>query len=200
MRFNLTPEMVEAFKQRQMRIALLIELEFALSTARFWTRRGTLSWQGVNWNGIVGTSSSRGSGSVITSISKMTETNEVKSTSVTFGLSGVPIENDGQNVLRLLTDYTQQGLNARIWISLFNLTTYALIADPAQFFQGQLDVPIIEPSADTFQLSITAVSKLDILQRRPGLRYNLESHQKLHPGDLGFEFTNRSAHQTDNFG
>lgn len=198
MRVNLTPEMITAFRQKRMRVALFVELEFALSTARFWSRRGSIEWQGVSWTGAVGSSQTRGS--VLTSISKMTETNEIKSTNVTFGLSGVPIENDGRNLLRLLTEYTQQGLGARIWIALFNLSTDALIADPSQFFQGQLDVPIIEPSAETFSMSITAVSKLDILQRRCGLRYNLESHQRSHPGDLGFEFTNRSLHQADNFG
>lgn len=200
MRLSLTSEAYSALKQRRLRVALLVELEFQLQTIRFWTRAGQLQWQGVTWYGSNGALPTPGAGTVLISIGKVTETNEIKSTAVAVGLSGMPIVNgDGKNMMRLCTEYAAQGNSARFWLALFNLNTNALIADPSQFYTGQLDVPIIEPSSDSFAITINVASRLDILQGHCGLRYNLESHQRDHPGDLGFEFTSRSLHQEDNF-
>jgi hypothetical protein len=191
-----TPQFLAAVKQRLVRGAWLVEIEFTTTTVRYITRVGSLVWQGITWSGMVGP----GQGSVIASISAIEETDEIKAAGITVGLSGVPvIAADGRNLLKLVESAVSQNGLLRIWTALFDLTTGALLADPNQDFEGRLSVPVIEVGPDTFTVSISAEGDMDTLKGRPGQRYNQETLNKYYPGDRGLEFVTRSVNQVDNF-
>lgn len=196
---NLTPEFYTALKQKQLRVALFIELEFALTVARFWTRLGTIEWQGVKWYGSVGPTQTNGS--IIMGMSKTSESADLETTSVSFKLAGVPIvDGSGRNILELVTDYIANGGTSKVWLALFNLTTGELIADPGQYFSGIIDIPALEATPTSFTITLSAVSRLTILQSHGGQRYDNETQRRYFPFDLGLEFAGRSVHQTDDFG
>lgn len=193
-----SPEFLTAARQRRVRLALLVALEYQLTTLRFWTRRGDLDWNGQVWRGVAGPA---GSSACLLDVTPIEQSSEGRAAGVRFTLSGVPlVAGDGTSLVRLVEEYARPGGLCEIHLALFNLSSGALIANPKAKWSGRLDVPVLEMSGATFTVMQAAESHLARLEDNSGLRYNDETQRRFFPGDRGLEFTTRSLHQVDNFG
>lgn len=162
---------------------LLFEGSFATGTVRAWSGIGDLSWNGQTW---VGTGT-------LLQISSVQENAETVASGATITLAGVPTE-----LISLALGSVRQGRDGKIYLGF--LSAGAVVADPVLVFEGKLDVPIIEEDGDTATIAIAYESRLIDLQKPRESRYTNEDHQRVYPGDLGFEFVPSLQEKTINWG
>jgi hypothetical protein len=151
---------------------LLFEGVFASGTLRLWSGIGDLSWNSYTWTGV---------GS-LASISSVTESAETSAQGITVSLSGIP-----SNLVSLFLGDVRQGSAGKVYLGFLD-SSNDVIDSPYMLFEGRLDVPAMEESAETAVISITYESRLIDLERPRESRYTDEDQQREFSGDLGFEF------------
>lgn len=149
-----------------------VELAFDSGTSRIWSGYGDITFGGNTYSG-VGT---------LGAISRIEETQEIASTGVRFGLSGIP-----SDILSVALSEPYQGRSAKIYLGVFD-ANYGVIADPFLCFDGRMDVMAINDDGDTSTITVTAEHRLIDLERPRLRRYTSEDQKALYSGDKGFDF------------
>lgn len=169
---DLTPGFIEQLEADVKSIAVFFEAEFASGTIRYWTGYGPIVWDGKTWSGV---------GTII-QISQITETSDVRADGLLFTLSGISDE-----IRSIVLQEVRQGKPGSIFIGFID-EFGDVVADPANAFEGRLDVPSVQDGGPTIAVSLSYETRLRDLERVRELRYTNESQQQLHPGDIGFEY------------
>jgi hypothetical protein len=163
---------------------MFVEIAFADNTLYFYSGVGSYVASGTPY-----TTTTFPYGTTFTGLgwlgklSAIPQINKVQAQSVTLALSGIP----SSLVLEAINQVRMTG-TATIWLGFLNISTGALIADPAQVFAGALDVPTLEDSGETCTIAITAENPLVSLNDAPNRRFDDLDQQIYAPGDLGFSF------------
>jgi hypothetical protein len=155
-----------------MRLALLVEMEFASGFLRLWSGLGPLTYSGREWTG-AGT---------LFGFDNIEETRAVVANGATIFLSGIPVD-----LVSACINDAQQGKIGRIYLAVMDANG-AVDGDAVELFVGRLDVPTINDEGANCTISISYESRMIDLTRPREWRYTQESQQVLHPGDLGFEY------------
>lgn len=125
------------------------------------------TWTGLGW---------------LAKVSNIPTTKKIQAQNVTLSLAGIPSELVSEAIGQVRVTGS-----ATIFLGWFT-SSWALISDPIQLFQGALDVPTLDDSGDTCTLNITCENTLISLQEAPGRQFDDMDQQIYAPGDLGFSF------------
>lgn len=168
---DLTSAILDEITAAALRPVRLIEAEFTGGWLRLWTGVGTVTWDSKTWTG---------AGNLL-GISDITEASDICAVGVTVSLSGL-----NPSIISLALAQARQGLPCRIYEGYLD-GSGAIIADPLLSFEGRLDVPEIDDSAETCSVSISYESRLIDLERARERRITHEDQQIDYSGDRGRE-------------
>ncbi len=152
--------------------AIFFQGDFATGTVYLWSGLGPIDWNGQTWSG-VGT---------FTSISQISETSNVRADGIVCTLSGIT-----EAIRSLVLGEVQQGKEGIVYIGFID-TDGNVVVDPANAFEGRLDVPSMKDGGKDITVSLTYETRLRDLQRPREFRYTNESQKLLFPNDIGFEY------------
>lgn len=155
------------------RLALLVDLDFASGRSRIWSGLGALSWGGNTWQGM---------GDLL-AVSSIEETAEVRSVAVTLTLAGVP----GSAVALLADDERWQNREARIHLATFDADGVTMQGEPVQIMRGRMD-QLGYSEGETATFTLTVESRLADLERPRIRRYTSADQQLIYPDDRGLEY------------
>jgi hypothetical protein len=164
---------------------MFFEGEWTAGFLRFWTGIGTITWGGKTWTG---------AGNVL-GISPIEETTQLRAAGVRVSLSGM-----SQDIIATVLQYAAYGRSGSIWLGCLAGDSGTLVSDPYLMFQGNLDVPSIEETGDTCQISVSYESRLIDLERASDRRWTQDDQQIAYPGDKGFEFMAKMVDKTVTWG
>jgi len=116
------------------------------------------------------------------SVSQISETSDVRADGIVFTLSGIT-----EAMRSLVLAEVQQGKEGIVYIGHMN-DAGAIVADPANAFEGRLDVPTMKDGGQDISSSLTYETRLRDLQRPREYRYTNESQKLLFADDVGFEY------------
>lgn len=152
--------------------ALFVKFEFDSGDLNLWSGLGDKIWNSSTYTG---------AGSLVR-IDKVTETQDLRANSISFGLSGIP-----STVISLALTSNYQGRAATMWFGVLN-TAGAVISDPYEIFKGRIDIISFTDSGETSDFVIKCESNaIDI--RKAKLRRFTDEDQKIdYPNDKGLEF------------
>jgi hypothetical protein len=160
------------------RLALLVELQFASGTSRLWSGLGDFAWNGVTFAGV---------GDLL-GVSAIEETAEVRSVGTTLQLSGLPTSAIGM----LAETERWQNRIARLWLAVFEADGITLAGEPVPLARARMDQLSYE-EGETATFTLTLESRLADLERPRVRRYTNADQQAEYPGDRGFEFVESVA-------
>jgi len=169
---DLTAGFIAELEARVKSVAIFYEAEFASGGVNLWTGSGEITWDSKTWTGV---------GSII-QISSVTETSDVRADGLTFTLSGIT-----EAIRSIILQEVRQGKPGTVYIGFIDASG-AVVADPANAFEGRLDVPKMDDSGTAISVSIAYETRLRDLERVREERYTNQSQQVNHPGDIGFEY------------
>lgn len=172
---DLSAEFEAAIQSGTLRRVRFFEAEFASGTTRLWTGSHEITWDGKVWQGI----------GALGGVSSIEETTEIKATSVTVFLSGVP-----SSMISLVLSEVRQGKPGRIWEGGLS-DSGVVIADPYKSFEGRLDVAEIDEQGETCTITITYEGRLADLETPRERRYTPADQAIDYPGDKGFDFVGK---------
>lgn len=172
---NLSPAVRAAVIAPTVRPALFFYASFPDVEFRIWSGLGSILWEEEVW---------AGAGSLV-AVEDISESIDSGQKGVSVRLSGVPSEIfDAAS----LGDY--QNRPVKIWLAVFDLEAFNMIADPYLFFSGVLDSDSVEDNGVSVIITMFAESQLSDHLRARVFRYSHEDQQTLYPaaGDRGLEF------------
>lgn len=152
--------------------AVFFQGDFASGTIYIWSGLGEIDWNGQTWTGL----------GTLVSISQISETSNVRADGVVCTLSGIT-----EDIRSLVLGEVEQGKEGIIYIGFIN-DAGEVVVDPANAFEGRLDVPTMKDGGTTIAISLSYETRLRDLQRPRELRYTNESQQLTFAGDIGFEY------------
>lgn len=117
------------------------------------------------------------------SISAIAENPGLQAPGVTLAMAGIPRD---MVTSALTEDY--QNRPVTIYEVPLNLSTEAPIADPIVIFKGRMDTMTIALDGETATVEIQCTNRLADWERTSAILFSDEAQQRLHTGDLGFEF------------
>lgn len=170
---SLTSAFIAELEKDTKSVALFYQGEFASGTVYLWSGLGDITFDSDTYTGF---------GAVLTSISKIKETSDVKAEGIVITLSGIT-----EDVRSLILDDVRQGKPGTVFIG-FIKDDGTVVADPATAFDGRLDVPAQKDDGREITVSITYENRLRDLERVREFRYTNESQKILYPDDVGFEY------------
>ena len=106
---------------------------------------------------------------------------DLQSYRMTIQLSGIPRD----SVALALTE-PYQGRRATVW-DVPMTADFVPVADPVIIFRGRMDVMQVE-LGDTATVTLSLLNRLGDWERPRMARYSDEEQQRVHPGDLGFQY------------
>lgn len=172
---DITSAMLTQLNASQVKLAVFVEIFFTSGTLNLWSGVGNKSWDSKNW---IGTGS-------LLSVTPATESSDLRANGAVITLDGVD-----PALISVALQEGRQGRPVNCWLGFLDLSTEAVIVDPAAFFKGRLDVMAINDGAETATIAVQAESRLIDLERPSNRRYTQEDHQRDYPSDLGFEHVN----------
>ena len=146
----------------------LVELEFGSGVVRLWSGVGTFQWGGQDWTG-TGT---------LGSISRITETTDIKASSLDLQLSGIP-----SAILSILLAEDWQGRSGRVYYAVLD-DTLQLIGQPVRIFKGLMDLVTVREGAEA-AVSLRLESRSVDMARVRARRWTAEDQRGEYPGDTG---------------
>lgn len=158
----------------RLRPIILYQGEFSTGTLYLWSGYGDLVWNGDTYTG-AGT---------FLGVSAIEETSETKAMGASVSLSGVSL-----TALSIVLQTVRIGNVGSLYFACLD-DANALVGEPTLLFQGTADVPSINDSGDSCDISLSYESKLIELTRAKGKRFTDAAQQGLYPGDLGFAYVN----------
>lgn len=169
---DLTSAILDEITAPYLRPVRLVEAQFTGGWLRLWTGVGIVAWNGENWTG---------AGNLL-GISEISEHSDIRASGITLSLSGL-----NTSIISLALAQARQGLPCRVHEGFLD-GSGQIIADPVLSFEGRLDVPEIDDSAETCTVSISYESRLIDLERARERRITHEDQQIDYPGDRGREY------------
>ena len=169
---NLTAAFIDELNATVKTGVIFYEAEFASGMLYLWSGFGDIDWNGQTWVG---------SGALV-KFSQITETSEVRADGIIATLSGI-----SEDFRSLVLSEVQQGKPGIIYIGFID-DNGDVVVDPANAFDGRLDVPTMKDSGKDIVISLSYETRLRDLERARELRYTNESQQLTFEGDLGFEY------------
>ncbi len=154
-----------------------VRLDYASGDVLVTSAPFNLSW---DWNGD-GTPEEFVGVGALGSISRITESTELRPYSVTLQLSGIPAE-----YVALALGERYQGRDGRIWLGLLD-ADHVLVDTPVLVFRGRMDTQPIRYGKQV-SIEVTLLSRLADWERARVRRFTGEDQQAAYPGDRGFEF------------
>src|SRR5262249_7095233 len=145
--------------------ALLVAMEWASGTTRFWSGLGDRDFLGETFEG---------AGDLL-SITTVEETVDLRADGITITLNGV-----NPAVLALALEEGRQGKPVTVWIAFLDAAE-ALLDDPYVLFEGRVDVPKIRPGPKDGTVSVTVENVLIDFQRARRSRYTPEDQKARFP-------------------
>lgn len=168
----LSDAVIAALDNDVKRLALFMHGEFRSADVFFWTGIGNKSWAGHTWVGKGG----------LIDVSVVPESTEVMAAQVVLTVSGI--------TPATIATVLQEGghdLTGDLWLAFLDASD-AVIADPILLDRGLLDQCQIIEKVDGPVVQLIYQNRLADLERPRLLNYTDADQQRLHPGDLGFEF------------
>lgn len=170
---NLTAGFITELQAQIKSPAIFFEGEFKTGTVHLWTGLGDIDWNGETW---------LSSGGLITNVSQISETSDVRADGIVVLMSGI------SEIMRsLILSEVEQGKPGTVYIGFIN-DSGAVVADPANAFEGRLDVPSMKDGGSAISISFAYETRLRDLERVREFRYTHESQKILFDDDLGFEY------------
>lgn len=156
---------------------LLVKMEFDGGTVYMTDAPHPIDWDGQTWLSLFG----------MGSVSELVET-DGQVTGLQFTISGVPTS----SIALALTEEIQ-GRPVTLLLATLDGTTLDVDENA---WSGTLDVMRITRDNGTATITVTAEHPLARWDQPNLLRYSHEDQQRLHPGDLFFEYAERLADAT----
>jgi hypothetical protein len=181
---SLSPAVLAAVTGKTLTLALFAEIAFADNTLYLFSGVGTFAAPGPAYDPTSTfpyTQPFTGLG-WLAKLSSIPQTTKIQAQNITLSLSGIPA-----SLVAEATGQVRMSGTATIWLGFFD-TSGNLLADPAQIFQGSLDVPSLNDGGDTSVISISCENSLISLNLAPNRRFDDPDQQIYHPGDLGMSF------------
>lgn len=169
---NLTAAFIAQLLAKVKSPVIFYQGEFASGTVYFWSGLGTIPWDGQTWTGA----------GHIAKISQISENSEVRSDGLIITLSGI-----SEELRSIVLQEAQQGKPGIVYIGFMD-DSGDIVADPANAFDGRLDVPRMKDSGGTIAISLAYENRLRDLERLREFRYTDQSQRIVFPDDRGFEF------------
>jgi len=148
---------------------IAVNLDFESDPVNAWVGNGIITFGGVDYFGL---------GNML-NITPIEETHEVKATTCTVNMSGIPAD-----LISLALSSNYQGRTGTIYLGALD-TNRAVVADPYVIFSGNMDVLTITESAENHIVSVQLESRLVTLERSKTRRFTKEDQQIEFPDDLG---------------
>lgn len=180
----LTSGMITAVMAGQMKVAILLQAQFASGPLFVWTGIGTLAWNSQSWIGI-------GTLGGISPIADGT-TVEAKGISLTFSVYDATLLSD------VMSEF-QPNTPVIVYLACFD-SSNTLIADPFPTYVGRMDQPKIQVDGQTGTIVINSESKMITMNNTRTRRYTDADQQIRHPGDGAFRFVNAIQNRIDYWG
>lgn len=153
--------------------AIFFEGEFKNGIVNLWTGLGDIDWNSKTW---------LSSGGLITSVSQISETSDVRADGLIILMSGI-----SETLRSLILSEVEQGKPGTVYIGFIN-DAGDVVVDPANAFEGRLDVPSMKDGGEAISISFAYETRLRDLERAREFRYTNESQKILFPDDIGFEY------------
>lgn len=179
-----TPEMVTAFAQGQIRPVLFIELDFASGFLRCATSGHDLDWNGHTWLGV----------GLIGAVSPIRESTSLQALGVECTVSGC---DPALITIALTENYRRRP--ARIWLAAVDKDTGAIVNSPAQIFGGLMDT-MVPTLTQTASIALQIESEFASWSNARVLRFTDADQRKLYPSDGSFRFITEAASRTIRWG
>lgn len=168
----LSVEVLEQLAADALRPVIFCESLFRSGYLRLWSGLGEIPWDGKVWFGL----------GIMTSISTIKESVDVRADGINLILSGIP-----QEMLQKGLNEAVQGNPVKIWFGVLDESNN-VIADPYMAFGGRMDVPTISEDGTTATIELSVENRLIDLHRTRERRYTDRDQQLDYPGDRGLEF------------
>ncbi len=173
---DLTGSVLTAISSEAVRIAFFVEIDFTGASSgsgpvRLWSGVTNISWDSKTWIG---------TGALLT-LKPAGESSTLLSQGMEISLTGID-----PTYIALALDEARQGQPVNCWLGFID-SAGAVIADPTNFFNGRLDLMLINEGAEFSTVTVRAESRLIDLGKRRFRRYTHEDQKKDYPSDLGFE-------------
>ena len=155
------------------------KLEFDSGTVAVHSELGDLTFGSVTYTGVgrFGT------------IGTAEESSDLSRTPITLTMSNI----DQAMGSVVLGEY-YQGRLATVYLGYLNMTTRALVADPAIIYKGLINNAQID-QGKTFSVTISIESRLAAWERPITRRYNNADQILRYPGDKGMEFVEQAVNK-----
>lgn len=171
---SIDPNLLTQFAAAQVGLIFLFEGHFLTSSLYLWTGIGQLSWNGQTW---------QGAGELI-GFSAVKETSDLQAAGVTIQLAG-----QSQETVALALSELRQGQKVNAYIGSYQWWPGpGLLSTPYCFFQGRVDVPVIDDGADTATVSLQLENRLVDFERERVRYYDPATQHIYYPGDRGFDY------------
>jgi hypothetical protein len=173
-RTSYDPALVGLFGAPHVSLILMFEGFFATSTLRLWTGVGLLQYGGRSW---------QGAGELV-GISATKETADLQAQGITVSLTGID-----ETIIAAAFNELRQGQPVDIYIAAYQFAPApAMLAAPYCFFQGRVDVPTIDDSAETSMVTLQLENRLVDFERERVRYYDPQTQNTYFPGDRGFDY------------
>ena len=117
-------------------------------------------------------------------MSQVKESSDLQAVGMTISLAGMDEE-----VIAAAFQVLRQGQICNVFIAPYSFSPGAgLLAAPYCFFQGRVDVPTIDDSAETAVVSLSLENRLVDFERERVRFYDSLTQNTYFPGDKGFDF------------
>lgn len=155
--------------------AILVKFEFQSGDILLWSGNHDIVFDGSVYTG---------AGNVL-SVDRIEETQDLRATSVSFGLSGL---NSGLIASALQSNY--QGRPATMWFAVLD-GNQNLISSPYQLFKGRMDIVSFSDNGNTADFNIKCESNLIDIRKASERRYTPEDQKIEYVDDQGLDFIPR---------
>lgn len=159
----------------------LVKLALDSGTFGYHSRLGDVTFDGLTYTGA-------GSLGMISSIR---EESDMSRPTLQLSLTGL----SSALISVMLAEY-YQGRSCTIYGGFVDITTNALIADPAILFEGKIDTPTIQKDGATAAITLNVENELADWERPRIRRYNNADQQSRFAGDNFFKFAEQAAGKT----
>lgn len=169
---SLTAGMQSAIQADNVKPVLFLEIEFVGSTLRLTSHSDDISFNSQTWLG----------NGWMNPFSSINETTDIRAENCQLKITGADAA-----ALALAFNSTNQSKKCRIYLGCLD-SSNALIADPAEIFNGNFDTAEITDDGQNADIILDYESDLIRLQKSDEFRYTDQSQQVLFPGDTGFRY------------
>lgn len=151
---------------------LLVKFIFDSGELNLWSGIGNIDFESSTFTG---------AGDIL-GVSRIEETQDLRSTSVTFTLNGL---NSALIASALTANY--QGRSVKMWFGVLD-NSGQLIADPYLLFVGRMDVISFTDNGETSDFAVKCESNAIDIRKVKVRRYTPEDQKIDYPNDKGLDF------------